>query len=138
TTKWSPASCTFHTWQSIQVSTPSSTGDPDGAGLQARFANLSAPARPNTALTSLCRWVHTLTQKHPARSISGQLRDRLPGQNSTSGGSSDSAANDWQANPTGSPPSSAVTTVTPVAKCPSALRNSVSVTTPVITTGRRR
>jgi hypothetical protein len=39
------------------------------------------------------------------------------GQNSTSGGSSETAANDWQANPTGSAsPTRAVMTVTPVQK----------------------
>src|SRR5947207_746531 len=58
-----------------------------------------------------------------------QLYDFVAGQKSTSGGSSDSAANAWQANPTGSPASSAVTTVTPVQKCPRTWRNSsVSMT----------
>src|SRR3954452_16211985 len=69
-----------------------------------------------------------LTQKLPVASMTGQVREDLPGQNSTSGGSSESAAKDWQAKPTGSvPPSSlaptAAITVTPVQKCPSALRN---------------
>ena len=45
------------------------------------------------------------------------------GQNSTSGGSSDSAANDWQAKPAGPAWSAVVITVTPVQKCPSTCRN---------------
>ena len=43
----------------------------------------------------------------PGRAIRGQVADERPGQNSTSGGSRDSAANDWQAKPAG-PPASTV------------------------------
>ena len=46
----------------------------------------------------------------------GQLVELRAGARITIGGSSDSAANDWQVKPTGSPSSSAVTTVIPVAK----------------------
>ena len=52
-----------------------------------------------------------------------QDRDTLVGQNSTSGGSSDSAANDWQANPTGASSCIVVITVMPVQNCPSTFRN---------------
>ena len=47
-----------------------------------------------------------------------------PGQNSTSGGVSDRAANAWQAKPAGRPPSAStpVMTVTPVQKWPSTCR----------------
>ena len=55
-----------------------------------------------------------------ARKAVGHVPDDLPGQNSTSGGSSESAANAWQAKPTGLPSSRAAMTVTPEAKCPSA------------------
>jgi hypothetical protein len=41
-------------------------------------------------------------------------RDTLVGQNSTNGGSSDSAANDWHAKPTGAPSCIVVITVMPV------------------------
>ena len=53
-----------------------------------------------------------------------QLREVFIGQNSTSGGASESAANDWQAKPTGSPsPFVVEITVTPVQNCPIAVRN---------------
>jgi hypothetical protein len=50
-------------------------------------------------------------------------RDTFVGQNNTSGGSSDSAANDWHANPTGAPSCMVVITVMPVQNCPSTFRN---------------
>src|SRR3954454_8134191 len=131
---WSPPSSTLSIEQSIQVRTPSSTGAPDGAADQSTAANLSSPERPNTVLTSRCSWDSTFTQKKPAASISGQVRDDLPGQNRTSGGSSDSAANDWQAKPIGSPSVTVAMTVTPVQKCPSACRNArPSITSAAVT-----
>ncbi len=42
-----------------------------------------------------------LTQNFPLASMARHARDCLVGQNNTSGGSSDSAANDWQAKPIG-------------------------------------
>jgi hypothetical protein len=66
-----------------------------------------------------------LTQKYPLVAMAGQVLDVLAGQNSTSGGVSDSAANAWQANPAGRPPSAPSTpvmTVTPVQKWPSTCR----------------
>ena len=45
-------------------------------------------------------------------------RDTLVGQNSTSGGSRDRAANDWQANPLGTPSCLVVMIVIPVQNCP--------------------
>src|SRR5438045_3721472 len=112
---WSPPSTTVCTAQSIQVSEPVRIGAPDGAGDQSTAANLSEPARPNTMLTSRCSCERTLTQNEPTSRICGQVRDDFPGQNSTSGGSSDSAANDWHAKPIGSPSLPTVaTTVTPV------------------------
>ena len=48
-----------------------------------------------------------------------QDRDILVGQNSTSGGSSDNAAKDWQANPLGTPSLIVVMIVIPVQNWPS-------------------
>src|SRR5689334_21564551 len=64
-----------------------------------------------------------LTQKNPARCISGHAREVLAGQNITRGGSSDTEENDWQVIPTGSPSDIEVTTVTPLAKRPRTSRN---------------
>lgn len=55
-----------------------------------------------------------LTQNVPLASMACQDRDTLVGQNSTSGGSSDNAANDWQANPVGVPSCTVVMMVMPV------------------------
>jgi hypothetical protein len=64
-----------------------------------------------------------LTQKRPLASIACHDRDTVVGQNNTSGGSSDSAAKDWQAKPTGAPSCTVVITVMPVQNCPSTFRN---------------
>src|SRR3954454_21774232 len=61
-------------------------------------------------------------QNRPMLRRKGQVRDRRPGANTTSGGSSDRELNDWQVNPMGPSSVSAVTTVTPDAKCPSTSR----------------
>ncbi len=62
---------------------------------------MSGDFDPNCADT--CCWFSCsmLTQNLPLASMACQARDTLVGQNSTSGGSSDSAAKDWQANPIG-------------------------------------
>ena len=89
-------------------------------------ANLSAPVAPLTPnVLASSRWsaLSTFAQKCPARAIRGQVADSRLGQNSTSGGSSDTAANDWQANPAGPSSSAVVMTVTPVPKWPSTCRN---------------
>jgi len=57
-----------------------------------------------------------LAQKCPARSITGQVADDRLGQNSTRGGTRDSAAKAWHANPAGWSPSAVAMTVTPVQK----------------------
>ena len=99
TTKWSPPSCTDSTVQSMCASEPSMIGEPSFEGVQSIPANLSGSLEPNRAETSFWFSCRTLTQKLPLASIACQDRDALVGQNSTSGGSSDSAANDWQAKP---------------------------------------
>ena len=78
---------------------------------------------PNRADTSFCFSCSTLTQNFPLASIACHDRDTLVGQNSTSGGSSDSAANDWQAKPTGASSCTVVMMVMPVQNCPSTCRN---------------
>ncbi len=99
------------------------TGEPSFDACQGGIpANLSGSREPNRAETSCCFSWSTLTQKCPLASIACQDRDIFVGQNSTSGGSSDSAANDWQANPTGASSCIVVITVMPVQNCPSTLR----------------
>jgi len=55
-----------------------------------------------------------LTQNVPLASMACQERDIFVGQNSTSGGSNDSAAKDWQAKPVGAPSCVVVMIVMPV------------------------
>lgn len=69
--------------------------------------------------TCFCFSVSTLTQNRPVASMAFQDRDTLVGQNSTSGGSSDSAAKDWQAKPTGTSSCTVVMMVMPVQNWPS-------------------
>ncbi|GLY47461.1 hypothetical protein Lesp01_11170 [Lentzea sp. NBRC 102530] len=77
---------------------------------------MSAPARPNTVEISRWSSASTFTQNAPDDAIAAQLREVRCGQKTTSGGSRDSAANAWQANPTGPSGDVPVTTVTPVQK----------------------
>ena len=99
------------------------TGEPSLEGLQSIPANLSGSLEPNRAETSFCFSCSTLTQNCPLASMACHDRDTFVGQNNTNGGSSDSAANDWQAKPTGAPSCMVVITVMPVQNCPSTLRN---------------
>jgi hypothetical protein len=64
-----------------------------------------------------------LTQNLPLASMAFQDRETFVGQNKTSGGSSDRAAKDWQAKPTGASSCIVVITVMPVQNWPSTLRN---------------
>jgi hypothetical protein len=105
------------------ASVPSMTGEPSLEGLQSIPTNLSGSLEPNRAETSFCFSCSTLTQKCPLASMACHDRDTLVGQNKTNGGSSDSAANDWHAKPTGSPSCKVVITVMPVQNWPSTLRN---------------
>src|ERR1700735_795959 len=123
TTKWSPAWCTASIVHPAQVSTSARTGAPEADGDQLRPANLSPPLVPKIRASSRWPAASTLAHRCPDRAIRGQVADDLPGQNSTSGGSSDTAANDWQAKPAGPCPSAVVITVTPVQKWPSTWRN---------------
>jgi len=104
------------------ASVPSMTGEPSLEGLQSIPTNLSGSLEPNRAETSFCFSCSTLTQKCPLASMACHDRDTLVGQNKTNGGSSDSAANDWHARPTGPPSCKVVITVMPVQNWPSTLR----------------
>ena len=75
-----------------------------------------------------CSWSapSTLAQKWPALRMRGHELDDFAGQNSTSGGSSDSDVNDCAVRPTGIPSSMAVMIVMPVQKCPSTVRMAAS------------
>ena len=89
--------------QSMCASVPLITGEPNFDGPQSIPPNLSGSLEPNRAETSVCFSCSTLTQNLPEASMAFHDRETLVGQNRTSGGSSDSAANDWQANPIGAP-----------------------------------
>src|SRR6476620_542581 len=102
---------------------PSMIGKPNFEGVQSISANLSGSWEPKRAETSFWFSCRMLTQKLPVASMACQDRDTLVGQNSTNGGSSDSAANDWQAKPTGASSCMVVITVMPVQNWPSTLRN---------------
>src|ERR1700727_815018 len=98
-------------------------GEPSSEACQSMPANLSGSFDPNRAETCFWLSVSTLTQNRPLASMAFQDRDTLVGQNNTSGGSSDSAANDWQAKPTGASSCMVVMMVMPVQNWPSTLRN---------------
>ena len=111
------------TVQSMWASVPSMIGDPSGESDQSISANLSGSREPKRADTSFWFSCRTFTQNLPLASMACQDRLTLVGQNSTSGGSRDSAANDWQAKPTGTSSCTVVITVMPVQNCPSTFRN---------------
>ena len=108
---------------STQASVPSSTGVPAVPRCQPTPANLSPPDTANVRQSASWCSARMFTQKAPAAEIRGQLVEVLAGARATSGGSSESEVKAWQVKPTGRPSSIAVTTVTPVAKWPSASRN---------------
>ncbi len=105
------------------ASVPLMIGEPKFEEVPVDSGELVGLLEPNRAETSFCFSCSTLTQNRPVASIAFQDRDTLVGQNNTSGGSSDSAANDWQAKPTGASSCTVVITVMPVQNCPSTLRN---------------
>ena len=66
-------------------------GEPSFEGCQSIPAKLSGSLDPNRAETCFCCSVSILTRNRPLASMAFQDRDTLVGQNSTRGGSSDSA-----------------------------------------------
>src|SRR5690349_18836030 len=112
--------------QSIQASTPASSGDPvPAAGRQSTPANLSVPLRAKDRHRLSWPAARTLTQKAPAERMRGQVTEVRATVKATSGGSSEREVKDWQVKPTGRPvaASTALMTVTPLPKCPSTARN---------------
>src|SRR5208282_3179201 len=101
--EWSPPGWTASISHPAQVSAPSRTGEPALSGDQPTPSNLRGPVRPNLLASSCWSSDSTFTANKFAWAIRGQVVDVSAGQNTTSGGSSDKAANAWQANPTGSP-----------------------------------
>src|SRR5271166_306219 len=122
TSSWSPASWMLASSHSTQASDPSRTGVPMAPGCQPTPRNLSPPDTAKVRHRASWCSPRMFTQNAPALAIRGQLVDDLAGASATSGGSSDSDVKAWQVKPTGWPSSIAVTTVTPVAKCPRASR----------------
>src|SRR5690606_20471010 len=118
TTVWSPASLSSAIEHSSQASVSGSSGRPAGDGRHSTPANLSAPDLAKPRPSPSCPAARMFTAKAPARLILGHVVDPLLGHIRISGGCRDSAENDWQVNPTGVSPSSAVTTVTPVQNRP--------------------
>ena len=121
---WSPA--VDDAWsisQSIQASTSSRRGDPSGDGVPADALRTCRPPWRRTRRDS-SSWssARMLTQNRPASLDARPAGRRLPAQKPTSGGSSEIEKNEPTARPTGGRPSAAVTTVTPVGKCPSTWR----------------
>ncbi|BCK70515.1 hypothetical protein Srufu_044680 [Streptomyces libani subsp. rufus] len=62
---------------------------------------MSPPLTANPRQRPPCPAPSTLTQKTPARAILGQVADVRATMKVTSGGSRESEAKDWQANPAG-------------------------------------
>src|SRR5215470_3899441 len=99
----------------------SSNGAPKMPTRQFSPANLSSARRANRLAISSWSEARTLIAKCWLRTKPCRLGARLSTQNSTSGGSSDTEANEFAVRPYRWPASSqVVTTVTPVVKAPTA------------------
>src|ERR1700729_1666065 len=101
----------------------SMTGAPVMPCDQPTPSNLSPPETAKERHSASWCSPRMFTQKLPAWAMRGQLVEERAGHRMTMGGSRERAAKDWQLKPTGTPSSSAVTIVTPVAKWPSTSRN---------------
>src|SRR5690348_13271811 len=100
-------------------------GEPVGPGRHStsskRSASLSDLA--NFQHRSACALDSTFTQNFLPPAIAFQVSLSIIGRNPTKGGSSDTDVNEPIVKPAGWSPSSPVTIVTPVGKCPSTVRN---------------
>jgi hypothetical protein len=82
------------------------------------------PPVANRRHTASCVLASTLMAWHGAAQNDGRLAEVRARLHTTSGGASDTEASELMVTPTGFPSAPpAVTTVTPVANCPSASRN---------------
>ena len=123
--QWSPAVC-CDTWrQSNQAAAACSSGRPCAFREYATWLNLSGALDANRLDTGTWASVSTFTTKRTARRNTGRLDEPSRSDHRISGGSSDKALNEFAVSPKNSPSAeSVVTTVTPVANCPSAARRS--------------
>ena len=86
---WSPPSYSSSIVQSSQPTAASSTGIPDGAGRCSTPANRSMSRAAKRRDISSASWPRMLMTIRPAGRIRGQVVEDRPGQNSMSGGSSE-------------------------------------------------
>ena len=118
--KWSPASWTDCSSQSIHATASSMIGEPRADRWYPRPSNLSATFEAKRRQTGSCSEPRMLTQKRPADWIFGQLDEPRSGKNATSGGSRETDVNEPTAMPAGRWfGGDAVTTHTPVGYCAS-------------------
>src|SRR5919202_4533028 len=102
--RWSPASYSASIVQSIQASTPASTGAPEGAGVQPTPMKRSTPWVANVRDSASWSSARMLTQNVPTTCSIGHVDDDRDTQNATRGGSSDTDVNELTAKPSGRPP----------------------------------
>ena len=96
------------------------------SGSRSGSAKRSAPGAATRRANSPCSAASACTVKRLAVRIRRHVSESRAAQNETSGGSSDTAANELTISPSGVPPTSAVTKATPVAKRPNASRSARS------------
>ena len=117
-----PAACRH----SNRATHPASSGVPPKPGSNFTPANPS-PGSAKRSASPRCPALSTWIAKNGAASKAGKRRDFRAGDQSTSGGASDTLAKLLAVIPSGPRGVMVVTTVTPVAKRPSASRSSLSL-----------
>jgi hypothetical protein len=95
-----------------------------GLAVQGTPANLSAPLTAKRRQTASCSADRMLAQNLPSSAMTGQVAEDRDTLSDTSGGLSDSEANDWMDSPTGRPSCRAAMITIPDAKWPSVVRKS--------------
>ena len=88
-------------------------------------AGKGAPRSAKSTATSCCRRERMLTTNRPLLAMAASVREPWPSETRTSSGSSETDVNELSVMPAGSPSTSAVTTVTPVANSPTHSRNAI-------------
>jgi hypothetical protein len=101
---------------------PQAVDVPDDDPVVTGGAKRSAPGGAARRANPPCRAPSTCTAKRPACRMRCQVSESRDGQNETSGGRSETAANELTISPSGAPSTSVVTKATPVAKRPKAAR----------------
>src|SRR6201986_3651750 len=111
--------------QSTHASAPSMRGlRVRGLAVQGTPANLSAPLTANRRQRASWAADRMLAQNWPSSAMAGQVAEDRETLSDTSGGSSDSEANDWIDSPTGRLLCRAAMITIPDAKWPSVVRKS--------------